>query len=164
MNHSETGEIRLTSGTAREASDTGHLTLKSGYPSFWRNATASGFSWFGETVMTDQSSGMAPSTRAARFRLTNYCGGTLSIDSATHSRADGSLCLDETLTLGTQAALTVIVSSGEGEKQILLNINVQLRQGSEPFQAINLNDDAGNAVGPVIELGETPVDFDWCHS
>lgn len=160
LKHSATGEIRLTGGLISEDSATGQLSAQAEGMSFWRAATATGFSWFGETVMASQD----PSSpdRAVRFRFVDFCGGTLQVDATVHGRSDGGLWLQETSAAETLARIEVVVSTGEGERKTLKNLDTSLTRGSRQFQPIYLTEEGSQEVQTEISLGETPEDFSWC--
>ncbi|UWR60187.1 hypothetical protein [Phaeobacter inhibens] len=157
LRHSDTGEIRLSSGQVAVDTATGQMRGLPASQRFWREATSSGFSWYGETAMTER----ATAVRAVRFRLVDFCGGTLQLDAASHGRADGSHWLDPNVTGSMEAEVTVLLSTGAGAKLELTSDPVNLTQGGRDFAAIEISEDGTNPR-TTIDLGETPKEFFWC--
>lgn len=163
LRHDQRPWLRFTSSRMHEDSQTGRLTVDEPLR-FWRQAFASGFSWFGDAYMTKGQSDAGTNMRAVRFRLADHCAGTLEVSAAVYGRRTASDWLNREATTGMTAELEVIISSGRGSKTEFTakDIPVGPADGQpEPIEVISAEANAQPIKALTLEPPTT--DFPWCQ-
>lgn len=100
LEHESGVRIRLTSKDFAVDPFTGELQSNSDR-ALWRVAQVNGFSWFGETRMSNDEAA------ATRLRLADPCPGKWWITATLHSRPAGEAWLDQTLAVSYEASARV---------------------------------------------------------
>lgn len=151
LKHSDSQEIRLTSGSFTEEPNTGRLNQIAPLDIFWERGTSSGFSWFGSNAMSNFENG----ENTIRFRLINPCGGSLKIGGAVHGRSKGTDWLTDSAPVKVPADFTVIVSNGADKRQVYEGSSVL----NSSVRYTNLYLDG---VETSINLSDVDEEWSWC--
>lgn len=147
--------IRLSSGWFDVDVNTGILSHRSGPRPFWRTATASGFSWFGQGSMEEKGPG---NRNALRFRLIDPCGVTLRIGAAVHGTSRGLDWLESVPQPDITAAL-VIVQSGENGAREVYEGTIDLRNSATYPATLTSN---GQTLSPALDIPPPNTEAPWC--
>ena len=163
LTHDDERPIRFTSSLMQEDPATGRLKLYPLLRLFWDAGFASGFSWFGESRMTSAAmpaEGAVPVKRAMRFRLANHCGGNLSIAASVFGRRSATDWLSSGPPVQVPVEVEVIVSAGDGAKEIYTGEALAAADGLGAPVALKRSDSEADFR---IELKEATSEQSWCQ-